>query len=742
MPDLDTREWLLTNGLGSFASGTISDVRTRTYHGWLFTATNPPSGRTLLFSHLDASLEVSGNVVALGTNVWGNGQIELTGYELLRCFDINPVPKWIWGRDNWQLSRQLVMPYGLVEAGDTSTSSVHRWRLGIRNEELEIAKNASQCPMTAVAPLGETPSRSVSQRRPHCLPNAQFCHRILIQYRYDGNDTAILRLRLLIAERDFHHPQIASSGLQFSELLGQQQICLQAKKLGNFGIPWHLRWTKGKYQPDAVWYWNYGLSEETKRGLSDKEDLYSPGYLIVRLQPGDVVTLEARVGFPNLMADVLTSETFAEAVEVEQDRLSQIFGWSEESREQGAREKSFPLYPPHPAPVPLLNAQSLLWQQLLKASDQFIVYRASIAGPTMIAGYHWFNERGRDILIALPGLALVPQRFDLAKGVLRTFRHYYRHGLMPNVFPDADGEPLYNSIDAALWWVETLGLYLEATQDWEFLAEQFSVVQQIHKAFVGGTHYNIQVDAIDGLISWDARGVALTWMDVVIGANPVTPRHGKPVEINALWYSALCWLSRWAERLSSLELGDPVRLTKQAQRYALQAEKVKTSLQKFWNPQLGYLYDTIEPDDRRNFQIRPNAVLALSLHHCGFSAQQGSQILDLATISLLTPYGLRSLDPGDPEYKGRYEGNQEQRDRAYHQGTVWGWLIGPYIRAWQRFYPEQSLPFDWQPLLDHFLSGACLGSISEIFDGDAPHTPRGAIAQAWSVAEIIRHIQK
>ncbi|WP_392481620.1 amylo-alpha-1,6-glucosidase [Nostoc sp. C110] len=721
MPDLDTREWLLTNGLGSFASGTISDVRTRTYHGWLFTATNPPSGRTLLFSHLDASLEVSGNVVALGTNVWGNGQIERTGYELLRCFDINPVPKWIWGRDNWQLSRQLVMPYGLVEAENFGT------------DRKEVISHSPPC---------------LQQSAPLPLPNAQFCDRILIQYRYDGSDTAILRLRLLIAERDFHHPQIASSGLQFSELLGQQQICLQAKKLGNFGIPWHLRWTKGKYQPDAVWYWNYGLSEETKRGLSDKEDLYSPGYLIVRLQPGDVVTLEARVGFPNLMAGVLTSETFAEAVEIEQDRLSQIFGWSEGGRgvggqgEQGEQGEQRSRGSRGAGGDKLItNAQSTIWQALLKASDQFIVYRASIPGPTIIAGYHWFNERGRDILIALPGLALVPQRFDLAKGVLRTFRHYYRHGLMPNVFPDADSEPLYNSIDAALWWIETLGLYLEATQDWEFLAEQFSVVQQIHKAFVGGTHYNIQVDAIDGLISWDARGVALTWMDVVIGANPVTPRHGKPVEINALWYSALCWLSRWAERLSSLEIGDPVRLTKQAQRYALQAQKVKISLQKFWNPQLGYLYDTIEPDDRRNFQIRPNAVLALSLHHCGFSAQQGSQILDLATISLLTPYGLRSLDPGDPEYKGRYEGNQEQRDRAYHQGTVWGWLIGPYIRAWQRFYPQQSLPFDWQPLLDHFLSGACLGSISEIFDGDAPHTPRGAIAQAWSVAEVIRHIK-
>ncbi|MEH2407894.1 amylo-alpha-1,6-glucosidase [Nostoc sp.] len=720
MLDLDTREWVLTNGLGSFASGTVSDVRTRTYHGWLFAATNPPSGRTLLFSHLEASLEVLGSVVALGTNFWGNGQIEPTGYELLRSFDINPVPKWIWGQDNWQLTRQLVMPYGWEGSSEEN-------------------------------PTPDSRTDAINRVSP--TPYSQFCHRILIHYRYEGSHTAILRLRLLIAERDFHHQQTASAKLQFSQMLGQQQVCLQAINSGRFGIPWHLRWTQGNYQPDAVWYWYYGLPEETKRGLGDKEDLYSPGYLIVTLQPGDAVTLEARVGFPDSMLSVMTDKTFAEAVEAEQDRLSEIFGWGEGGRGAGSREQgagsrgergnfnSPPCTLP-PAPLPLMpNAHSPLWQQLLKASDQFIVYRASIAGPTVIAGYHWFNDWGRDTLIALPGLALVPQRFDLAKGVLRTFGHYCRYGLIPNAFPDLNGEPIYNSIDAALWWIETLGLYLEATQDWNFLAEEFPVVQQIYKAFVGGTHFNIQVDATDGLVSWDARGVALTWMDVVIGSHPITPRYGKPVEINALWYSALCWLSQWAERLSQLEYGSPVRLTKQAQRYAQQAQHVKTSLQKFWNPQLGYLYDTIEPDDRRNFQIRPNAVLALSLHHCGFSEQQGCQILDLATASLLTPYGLRSLDPGDPEYKGKYQGNQEQRDRAYHQGTVWAWLIGPYIRAWQRFYPQRSLPFDWQPLLDHFLFDACLGSISEIFDGDSPHTPRGAIAQAWSVAEVIRHIQ-
>jgi 4-alpha-glucanotransferase len=699
MADLDQREWLLTNGLGSFASGTVSDVRTRTYHGWLFAATNPPSGRTLLLSHLEASLEVQGKVVALGTNYWGSGRIEPSGYELLRSFDINPVPKWIWGDDNWQLSRQLLMPYGLVEP--------------------KKGRDSSLSPSSPSSPV----------------PHSSLCHRLLIQYRYEGKDVGILRLRLLIGDRDFHHQQKASPELHFSQVLLPQQVCLQAIIGGHFGTPWHLRWTQGNYQPDGVWYWDYRLPEETRRGLGDREDLYSPGYLSVTLKPGDVVTLEVRVGFPDPHPDPLSCETFPEAIEAEEERLSQIFGWDRggigDKGDKGDSEENSSL------------SQSPIWQQLLKASDQFVVYRASIAGPTVIAGYHWFNDWGRDTLIALPGLALVPQRFDLAKGLLRTFGQYCRQGLIPNAFPDVGGEPFYNSIDAALLWIETLGLYLEATQDWQFLAEQFPVVQQIHKAFVGGTRYNIHVDATDWLVGWDARNVALTWMDAVVAEEPMTPRLGKPVEINALWYSALCWLSEWAERLSQIpDSNSSERLAKQAQRYAQQAQQVQASLQKFWNPKLCYLYDTIELDDRRNSQIRPNAVLALSLHHCGFSQEQGRQVLAVATSSLLTPYGLRSLDPADPQYIGKYQGDPEKRDRAYHQGTVWSWLIGPFIRAWQRFYPEEPLPFDWQPLLEHFLHDACLGSISEIFDGDAPHQAKGAIAQAWSVAEVIRYLPK
>ncbi|PIG92295.1 amylo-alpha-1,6-glucosidase [Gloeocapsopsis sp. IPPAS B-1203] len=659
MKNLDNREWLLTNGLGSFASGTVSNARTRTYHGWLIAALDPPSQRTLLLSHIEASLEVAHKVVALGTNYWGNNIIEPEGFQLLENFAIEPVPTWVWQEDNWRLARRIIMPHAA---------------------QSNVAQDNTS--------------------------------RVLIQYCYTGDVKGILRLRFMIADRDFHHQQQADPNLHFSQIVEPQQIILQAQRPGWIGTPWQLRWTEGKYQYDPVWYWNYRLPEETNRGLGDREDLYSPGYLTIALETGSCITLEARVGH-NTTLSALQNVEFTDAVQAEQNRLVQVFNFEHTSSHQRQR-------------------------QLLRASDQFIVHRASIAGPTVIAGYHWFNDWGRDTLIALPGLALTTQRFDLAKGLLQTFGRYCRNGLIPNTFPDKGAEPSYNSIDAALLWIETLGLYLEATQDWDFLVEEYPIFQQIYKAFTAGTKFNIQVDATDGLVSWDAPDVALTWMDAVVHGQPVTPRRGKPVEINALWYSALCWASTWAERLSQKE-GAKSRLMNQARRYQQQAQQVKDSMQKFWNPTKSYLYDTIEPDDRLNSQIRPNAVLALSYQHCAFPTHQGHQVLEVARQKLLTPYGLRSLAPEDSQYIGQCTGDVQQRDRAYHQGTVWTWLIGAYIRAWQRYHSE-PVPFDWQPLLEHLQAQACLGSISEIFDGDPPHTSRGAIAQAWSVAEVIRHL--
>lgn len=718
MENLDTREWLLTNGLGSFASGTLCDARTRTYHGWLIAALEPPSQRTLLLSHIEASLELGGQLFELGVNFWQSGTVSPRGDVWLQSFQIDPAPTWVWGSAVGETEAR-------GEAGEASPSKT---------------SPSKTSPSEAIK---TQPSWQLSRRL--FLPRSSDpqSHRLLIQYAYQGSEPALLKLRPLIADRWFHSQQRADY-VQFDQELqqeGQASLLLQAKLLNGKGTPWRLKWTQGDYRTDGLWYWGYRYPEETQRGLADTEDLYSPGYLLVSLAPGETVTLEATVGTASGRTNPVGtnfSETKVgplepaslEPASFEQALLAQ-------AQYQAQYQQTWSQANP--------TGQSLDWLQrrLLAAGDQFVVYRASTDGPTVIAGYPWFNDWGRDTLIALPGLALTPGRFELAKGLLKTFGQYCQQGLIPNAFPDAGAKPFYNSIDAALWWIETLGLYLEASQDWDFLIEQYPVVWNIYKGLMAGTLYSIRVDAFDGLVTWNAAEVALTWMDAVVAEVPVTPRRGKPVEINALWYSALCWAADWASQLQQANLTDfpmdATTLGNQARRYKTQAEQVEAALQKYWNPAEGYLYDTIDPDDYPDRTIRPNAVIALSLRHCGFSQTTGQQVLEVAQQRLLTPYGLRSLDPADPRYIGQYQGGIWQRDRAYHQGTVWPWLLGPFIRAWQRFYPTEPIPFDWQPLLEHFQHQACLGSISEMFDGDPPHLPKGAIAQAWSVAEIIRH---
>lgn len=669
MNELDTREWLLTNGLGSFASGTVCDARTRTYHGWLVAALDPPRQRTLLFSHLEASLEVGGIIFALGTNFWTANKVDPLGYRLLREFSVDPVPTWVWGLgEQWQLSRQLMMPYGLTS----------------------------------------------EDQSPETVATGQPIHRVLVQYGYTGSQPAILRLRPIIGDRDFHHHQQESSTLTYSQLVGSNQVFLQALQAGKTGTPWKLSWSQGHYQPEETWYWNYYYPEEASRGLDYLEDLFSPGYLTVWLQPDETVTLEARVGLPGFDISELLPTTMEQSIQAEQQRLKREFSH-----------------------LPTATKNQTVWELLLRASDQFIVYQSAQKSPATIAGYHWFSDRSRETLLCLPGFALTTRRFLLARRILDRLGRSTCQGLIPNLLPDHHGDVVYRNIDCALWWIETLGLYLETTQDWEFLVDQYDVVKQIYKAFTAGTLHNIRVDASDGLITWDDATTPLTWMDTLVAGEAVTPRHGKPIEINALWYSALCWSSQWATLLAERpDVENIDRLLNQARRYAQQAEQVKGSLQKFWHPQQHYLYDRIEPDDRLDATIRPNAVLALSLHHSAFTAEQSRQILYTARDRLLTPYGLRSLDPADPAYQGTCSGSPRQRDRAYHQGTVWSWLLGPYIHAWQRFCLGEPLVL--QPLLTHFQQEGCFNAIAEIFDGDAPHTPRGAIASATPIAELLR----
>lgn len=675
MDDLDTQEWLLTNGLGSFASGTVCDARTRTYHGWLVAAPNFPSQRSLLLSHLEASLEIAGQDFALGTNFWASEKVAPLGYQLLQSFEIDPVPTWTWGSNDWQLRRQLLMP---------SCSSL--------------------------SPL------STSSSPPR--------HHLLIRYCYQGNDTAVLRLRPLIADRDQHDHQQQSPNLSFSQIISSQQVFLQALSTDTIGIPWQLHWTQGHYHPDPAWYWSYYYPEEAKRELHCLEDLYSPGYLSVLLKPGESITLAAQVGLPTPGLEPLDEATFDRTHQIEQQRLATIFA---------------PLLNPAPD-SPIVPTTLIPLSDLLKASDQFVIHPDDRSQTRIIAGYPWFGDRTRDSLLALPGLALATRRFSLARNVLERLGKFCWQGLIPNLLPENGNDPVYGSLDCSLWWIETLGLYLEATQDWEFLTAQYLIVKQIYKAFMAGTFHNIRVDASDGLLTWDDASVPLTWMDAIVDGQPVTPRQGKPVEINALWYSALCWASQWATRLAANSNQSEVeKLQNQARRYTQQAEQVKLSLQKFWHSRLGYLFDRIEPDDRLDPSIRPNAVIAISVYHCGFSVEQAQQILQVAHDRLLTPYGLRSLDPSDPAYKGHYQGAPWQRDRAYHQGSVWSSLLGLFLRSWQRFYGSDTpLPIDLQPLQSHFQAQVCYQQISEIFDGDFPHHPRGTIAQAQPIAELIR----
>jgi predicted glycogen debranching enzyme len=371
-------------------------------------------------------------------------------------------------------------------------------------------------------------------------------------------------------------------------------------------------------------------------------------------------------------------------------------------------------------------------ESLVAAADQFLVQRASTGGPTVIAGYHWFGDWGRDTMISLPGLTLTTRRFEGARGILRTFARYVDQGMLPNRFPDSGEMPEYNTVDATLWWLHALDRYHRATDDDDLLREQFPLLQQVIDWHVRGTRHGIKVDPEDGLLLAGAPGVQLTWMDARIGDWVVTPRYGKPVEVNALWLNALSMMARFADHLSQ-----------DGAEYRYLAARARNGMQRFWSEEHGYLYDVIGPDGVGDASLRPNQLFAFSLPTCAFSHQQGEAVLKVVQEQLLTPYGPRSLAPGADGYDGRYAGDSYHRDSVYHQGAVWPWLLGAYADALVNLRgltpaTRAELRERIAPLMRHLDGDACLGSVSEIFVGDAPHAPNGAVAQAWSVAELLR----
>ncbi len=369
-------------------------------------------------------------------------------------------------------------------------------------------------------------------------------------------------------------------------------------------------------------------------------------------------------------------------------------------------------------------------RHLVLAADQFVVRRPTAADPngqSIIAGYPWFSDWGRDTMIALPGLTLATGRPEVAASILRTYAQFVDQGMLPNRFPDAGETPEYNTVDATLWYFVALHEVVTATGDVALARELFPVLADIIDWHIRGTRYNIHMDEADALLYAGEEGVQLTWMDAKVDDWVVTPRAGKAVEINALWYNALCIMASLAEQLGE-----------EAGRYAALAERVAAGFERFWNAPLGYCYDVLDAPAGPDGSLRPNQLLAVSLPHSPLSAERQRSIVDTCARHLLTPHGLRSLSPDDKAYIGRYAGDRRKRDGAYHQGTVWGWLIGPFVLAHRRVYGDVAAARSYLlPLLQH-LNDHGVGSISEIFEGDAPFAPRGCTAQAWSVAEVLR----
>ena len=465
-------------------------------------------------------------------------------------------------------------------------------------------------------------------------------------------------------------------------------------------VPLYLLSSKGQLRPNNKWYQHYFLTKEKERGLTHLDDNFHIATLTTTLALGDsFVVVASTESMPDLDGEA--------ALKNRKDYESSLLARAQTVESEPAI------------------------QQLVLAADQFVVNRATPETPdgkTIIAGYPWFGDWGRDTMIALPGITLATRRPEVAAPILRTFARYLSRGMLPNNFPEANDTPGYNTVDAILWYFEAIRAYVEATEDIELLGALFPDLQAVIDWHVRGTRYNIKLDSSDGLIYAGVPGTQLTWMDAKADDWVVTPRIGKPVEISALWHNALMCMVQFCDCL-----GEP------KEQYATLAEQTAQGFKRFWNAELGYCYDVLDGPKGNDAALRPNQLFAVSLAFAPpLKEQQQQAIVDSCAAQLLTAYGMRSLSSNHPDYIGRYRGDRIKRDGAYHQGTTWGWLIGPFVQAHLKVYRDPAIARTFlTPLIQHLQSG-CVGTLSEIFDGDVPFEPKGAFAQAWSVSEVLR----
>jgi len=520
---------------------------------------------------------------------------------------------------------------------------------------------------------------------------------VIVRYRLlESPGTASLIVRPLVNCRDHHYLMRENSRFDTSlEVFGARDMVMMQPFAG---VPPLHMWLRGAYfEPWGCWYRNFEYPEEAARGLDFHEDQYSPGFFTCEFDQGETHYLIASV-------EPLEDVDPGVLMEAEQRRRASLLsGW--ENAPEGLRA-------------------------LVSAADSFLISsREGDEGEppdSIAAGYHWFEEWGRDAMISLPGLTLVTGRHDAARSVLRTYARQCSQGMIPNVIPDTEKEPEYNTVDATLWMFWAAHKYLDYTGDRDFVVgELLPILLEVIAWHVRGTRYGIKVEE-DGLLRAGEAETQLTWMDAKVGDWVVTPRQGKPVEVNALWHHAL----RFVEELGGKHVGP-------------RADRVRKRFQaRFWNEKRGYLNDVVDGEVPEDESLRPNQILAVSLPYPMLDVRRARQVVAAVREDLLTPYGLRTLSPRDPRYRGRCEGDQRARDSAYHQGTAWPWLLGPFITAHLRAAGDRTAAQEearrWlAPLWDH-LREAGLGQISEIFDGDPPFHARGCIAQAWSVAEVLR----
>ena len=512
----------------------------------------------------------------------------------------------------------------------------------------------------------------------------------VIRYGLHGPvESCTLELRPLIAFRDYHATTHENSALDGT--LHVERGCLRLTPYS--GLPsLYLAHDAGEVRETAEWYRNFEFARERERGLDFREDLFHPCTLVRVLQAGGRLTVLAST---------------------EVHSIAEADGW----RAERAPEKA--------------NGDSPFVRQLKRAASQFPVRRGQ--GSTVIAGYHWFADWGRDTMIALPGLTLAAGRPQVAREILQAFAGVVDRGMLPNRFPDSGEAPEYNSVDSTLWFFESVRAYLEYTGDLDFAGGSlYAVLADIVAWHERGTRYGIRVDA-DGLLAAGEADTQLTWMDARVGGRAVTPRIGKAVEIQALWYHALRVLEDLARRLGRDSDGA---------HYDELARRARASFAPlFWNESAGCLYDVVNGEGR-DASIRPNQILAASLRHTMLSREMAARVVETVERHLLTPYGLRTLSPADRRYRGRYEGDPASRDGAYHQGTVWPWLMGPFLTAYLelngRSAASRQQAGKWLAELAAYIDDRGVGQLPEIFDGEPPHRSGGCIAQAWTVAELLR----